>query len=571
MKQAIYIFVLFFFIFLLGGKSLDQSNRVINDGYGEYVLIPAGEFKMGDNFGEGNSDEIPVHTVFLDEYYIGKYNVTNGEYKRFIDDEGYTKEIYWSEGGFGEHGNTPEFWKNKNFKGGGIPGKENYPVVGVSWFEAMAYCKWLSQKTGFVYSLPTEAEWEKAARGTVQNRYAWGNNIEKRYANYDHGVERSKKELRPVGYYDGSIRNSLMTKNNASPYGVYDMNGNISEWCYDWYGLEYYNSSPKKNPRGPGSGKSRVLRSAGYVDSAFYQRSAGRHKTGAHFKSYKTGFRCVRKKASLPRVNEGYGEYLLVREGAFQIGDNFNEGDADEVPVHRVYLQNYYIGKYKVSNDEYKKFINDEGYKKSKYWKAGGAGKYGTEPRYWYSKKFRGGGIKGNGNFPVVGVNWFEAMAYCAWLSEKSGAIYRLPTEAEWEKAARGTDQRRFAWGMKIDGSYANFEFSGDPYESGITPLGFYDGKIHKGFPTKKNISPYGALGMIGNVWEWCYDWYQGSNYYKNSPYCSPKGPETGKSRVLRAGGWVDSAYYQRAANRNSSFPENRNPIQGFRCIRETW
>ncbi|MFC1557494.1 formylglycine-generating enzyme family protein [candidate division KSB1 bacterium] len=268
-------------------------------------------------------------------------------------------------------------------------------------------------------------------------------------------------------------------------------------------------------------------------------------------------------------INDGYGDYLFVPGSKFQMGDNYFEGDPDEIPVHLIYVDSYYIGKFKVTNGEYKKFIEDNGYQDSDYWNAGGFGEYGTESRYWDNERFRGGSINGNDNFPVVGVSWFEAMAYCSWLSEKTGKVYRLPTEAEWEKAARGTDQRRFAWGNEINGHYANFEHSGGPYERGITPVGFYDGRTHDGFATEKNASPCGAFDMIGNVWEWCYDWYGGSMYYSNSPANNPKGPASGSSRILRAGGWVDSAYYQRAANRNSSFPENRNPIQGFRCVRE--
>lgn len=268
-------------------------------------------------------------------------------------------------------------------------------------------------------------------------------------------------------------------------------------------------------------------------------------------------------------VNDGYGDYVFIPAGEFQLGDNFGEGDADEVPVHPVYLSAYYIGKYKVTNKEYKKFLDDKGYKNQKYWTNGGFNQYGMGPRFWENSRFKGGGIPGNENFPVVGISWFEAVAYCCWLSKKSGEIYRLPTEAEWEKAARGTDQRRFAWGDEIDGHYANYEHSGDPFEPGITPVDFYNGTKRMGFSTQKNVSPFGAFEMSGNVWEWCYDWYGGSAYYADSKKNNPRGPDSGSSRILRAGGWVDSAYYQRSANRNSSFPENRNPIQGFRCVRE--
>jgi len=233
------------------------------------------------------------------------------------------------------------------------------------------------------------------------------------------------------------------------------------------------------------------------------------------------------------KINDGYGDYVLVPAGEFE------------------------------------KFIEDNGYKNPDYWISGGFGQYGPTPEHWNEEKYKGGGIPGNEDYPVVGISLFEAMAYCRWLSEKTGNIYRLPTEAEWEKAARGTDQRRFAWGNEIDGHYANYEHSGDPFEPGINPVDYYDGTTRNGFETKKNVSPFGACEMVGNVWEWCHDWYGGSAYYAVSEKNNPCGPDSGSSRILRAGGWVDSAYYHRAANRNSSFPENRNPIQGFRCVRE--
>jgi formylglycine-generating enzyme required for sulfatase activity len=267
-------------------------------------------------------------------------------------------------------------------------------------------------------------------------------------------------------------------------------------------------------------------------------------------------------------LNEGFGDYFLVPSGEFLMGDNFAEGDPDEVPVHPVFLDAFYIARNKVTNAEYSRFLEAGGYTNPAFWKAGGFGEYGDGPRYWNNDQYHGGGTADGNRFPVVGVSWFEASAFCSWIASDTGARYRLPTEAEWEKAARGTDQRRFPWGQEIDGSYANFEFSGGPFEPGLTPVGFYDGSVKEGFATALNESPYGAREMTGNVWEWCSDWYDGS-YYSGSPTENPTGPDSGSSRVLRGGGWVDSHYYHRAANRNSSFPENRNPIQGFRCVRE--
>jgi formylglycine-generating enzyme required for sulfatase activity len=278
----------------LSGAFCTGPQTEIDDGYGEFLLVPAGEFEMGDTFNEGHSDEIPVHTVYLDVYYIGKYKVTNLEYQKFIRDGGYETEDYWAAGGFREYGNEPAHWNDARHKGGGIEGNDAYPVVGVSWFEAMAYCRWLAAKTGVSYRLPTEAEWEKAAKGTEQRRYAWGNSIDDTCTNYDSGGRRETMSLTQVGFYDGSVRDGTTTRSNASPFGAFDMTGSTSEWCYDWYGRDYYSKSPERNPRGPEIGQSRVLRSAGYIDSAYYQRTAGRHKRGAHVKGFTTGFRCVR-------------------------------------------------------------------------------------------------------------------------------------------------------------------------------------------------------------------------------------------------------------------------------------
>ena len=134
---------------------------MVNDGYGDYVYVPAGAFKMGDNFGDGESRERPVHTVDLDAYYIGKYEVTNGEWRKFRDDPGYDNPKFWP-------GNRPvpknqvPYWTDARNHGGGTADSDAYPVLGVNWDSAVAYCNWLSAKTGKTYRLPTEAEWEKA-------------------------------------------------------------------------------------------------------------------------------------------------------------------------------------------------------------------------------------------------------------------------------------------------------------------------------------------------------------------------------------------------------------------------
>ncbi|MFC1553850.1 formylglycine-generating enzyme family protein [candidate division KSB1 bacterium] len=287
----------------------DIKPQVINDGYGDYILIPAGEFRMGDNFEEGDTDELPVHTVYLDDYYIGKYEVTNGEYKKFMDDGGYSNREFWSAGGYGWFKDKPTMWIFDNFDGeavhgGRLPENENYPVVGLSWFEAMAYCSWLSLKTGNTFRLPTEAEWEKAARGSDehnlndpemghQRRFPWGDEISSSYTNYLFDIHSENRGSKPVGYYDGSIRDSLQTFDNSSPYGVYDMSGNVWEWCYDKYGDTYYANSPLENPNGPVDGITRVVRGGGWKGGEFYVRSTYRNSIDPYRNQQFVGFRCV--------------------------------------------------------------------------------------------------------------------------------------------------------------------------------------------------------------------------------------------------------------------------------------
>lgn len=272
---------------------------------------------------------------------------------------------------------------------------------------------------------------------------------------------------------------------------------------------------------------------------------SGKEYLNQHGTKYQAKVVANDNKISVQVINDGYDDYVLVPGGEFKMGDNFNEGDFDEKPVHTVYLSVYYIGKYEVKNTEYKKFIEDRGYTTQSYWTSGGFGQYGSQPYCWINSQYRGGGISGNENFPVVGISWYEAMAYCNWLSAKTGKIFRLPTEAEWEKAARGDDtknstlrhQRRYPWGDNFDGSYANYWYSGDPYDNGLTPVGYYDGTTHGNFVTYNNASPYGAYDMTGNVWEWCSDWYS-DNYYSRSHINNPTGTSSGSSRVIRGGSW---------------------------------
>ncbi|MGE3062130.1 MAG: formylglycine-generating enzyme family protein [bacterium] len=247
-------------------RTLTLIKRNAN-GYDEYensidgsvlIYIPAGEFTMGS---WDYDDEKPVHKVYLDGYYIMKYEVTNKQYKKFCDETG---RSYPPE---------PRFDGMSSY----FTSYPDYPVVNVSWNDAKAYCDWADLR------LPTEAEWEKAARGTDGREYPWGNeNPGTNRCNYE-GTEDGYKYTSPVGSYE----------NGRSPYGCYDMSGNVWEWCNDRYGESYYRTSKYKNPKGPNSGSERVLRGGSWYGGVGNMRTADRGNIDPAFVIDGGGFRCA--------------------------------------------------------------------------------------------------------------------------------------------------------------------------------------------------------------------------------------------------------------------------------------
>jgi formylglycine-generating enzyme required for sulfatase activity/acetyl esterase/lipase len=255
----------------------------VNNGYGDYVFVPAGPFKMGASSKDALAREKPAHVVDVDAYYIAKFEVTNGEWKKFRDDPGYDDPKLWPNGRVLPRDQIP-YWTQPNNHGGGTPGSDDYPVIGVNWDAATAYCAWLSAKTGKRYRLPTEAEWEKAARGTDARPYPFGQTIDRSQANFVYA--QAFDTVMPVGSLNGG----------ASPYGAFDMAGNVMEWCQDWYDRDYYSVSPRKNPKGPVTGSYRVVRGGSFFLEAFDLRASARSMAWPSFQAHRMiGFRPVRE------------------------------------------------------------------------------------------------------------------------------------------------------------------------------------------------------------------------------------------------------------------------------------
>jgi len=239
----------------------------------DFVSIKGGCFQMGDSVGDGDPNERPVHEVCVSGFSIGKYEVTNAQYKKFnpnhksVSSEGFTQDA------------------------------DNQPVVNVSWDDAVAYAKWLSKKSGQMYRLPTEAEWEYAARaGTTTSRY-WGNNPDEtcKYANV---ADLSAKKKRPswTTFFcdDGYVVSAPVGSFKPNAYGLYDMLGNVWEWCEDTYNSEAYTKLPKDNPVYTGMGEYRVMRGGGWSNGPLGIRSSHRVGLSPDFGHHALGFRLVK-------------------------------------------------------------------------------------------------------------------------------------------------------------------------------------------------------------------------------------------------------------------------------------
>ncbi len=259
----------------------------------DMVLIPAGEFQMGSNDKDASNDEQPVHTVYLDAFYMDKNPVTNAEFKIFLNaNPDWCKSPLFKmniskafHNGFYLH-----HWDKNDYPAD----KADHPVVHVSWYAAMAYAEWVGKR------LPTEAEWEKAARGGKRDSiYPLGNAIKPQDANYDENM----KGTTPIGNYP------------ANGYGLYDMTGNVLEWCLDQYDRKYYQVSPRENPI---SGESkdkiltyykkvstdRVFRGGSWLNAAANIRVAARYRYKPAFTSPLNGFRCVKDVSSVNPVTQ---------------------------------------------------------------------------------------------------------------------------------------------------------------------------------------------------------------------------------------------------------------------------
>jgi formylglycine-generating enzyme required for sulfatase activity len=478
---------------------------ILNLGKGvtmKFVRIPAGKFIMGSPGSERGrkGTEGPQRQVTISKpFYIGVSEVTQAQYQSVM-------------------GKNPSKFK----------GVRN-PVDSVSWVDAVAFCTALSAKVGRAAGLPTEAQWEYACRAGTKTCFSFGAEI-KGFDAHGWCKANSGGKSHPVG---------LKRPNRA---GLYDMHGNLWEWCRDYHNAKFYAKAKNVDPENTAKARHRVARGGSWRDNPDWSRSARRGEASSTQRHSTIGFRVVIGAGGKPKplptpkvassgkeitLNLGNGVTMkLVRipAGKFLMGSPETEKDRrkDEGPQRRVTISKaFYMGVTEVTQAQYESVM----------------GKNPSRHK--------------NPQNPVEQVSWDDATAFCEALSKNTRRTAGLPTEAQWEYACRAGAKTRFSFGDDTKDLTAHGWYKAG---SGRRP--------HRVGQKKPNA--LGLYDMHGNVYEWCRDWYD-PKFYVNSKRVDPENTTAAKHRVMRSGSFFSDSRACRNANRGSSASVGR--YIGFRVV----
>ncbi|MBO4544474.1 MAG: formylglycine-generating enzyme family protein, partial [Verrucomicrobia bacterium] len=483
----------------------------------EMVGIEPGTFTMGSPTDElGREDNETQHEVTLTQgFWLGKYEVTQKQYQAVM-------------------GTKPS-----HFKG------DNLPVEQVSWFDAKIFCTKLTElekaagrlPAGYEYTLPTEAQWEYVCRAGTTTALNSGENL---------SDVNSCSEMDAVGWYSGNASNTThpVGQKQQNHWGLYDMHGNVAEWCLDYF--EHYPTTAVVDPTGPSTGTINVVRGGAYNNSAHFDRSASRGSVVPANANMDTGFRVAlapSRGISVPLSGSVRMDMVWCPAGTFSMGSPTSElGRSSNETQHKVTLTSgFWVGKYEVTQAQYEAVM-------------------GTNPSSYKDE---------HNPLPVDSVSWRDATNFCARLTanEKSagrlpkGYVYTLPSEAQWEYACRAGTGTGLNSGKNLTSTTTCAE---------MDEVGWY--KANGGSKThpvgQKLPNAWGIYDMHGNVWEWCWDWYDES--YPTDEVVDPAGPGlpgSDTSRVYRGGSWDMNAQSCRSALRGYDQPSHGGNQCGFRVV----
>ena len=607
----------------------------------EMLVLPTGEFDMGSRPQDADhlEQEGPVHRVTVEmPIAMGLNEVSLGEFRRFVEFTGHTVgpscwtfeaqsldeflQQDFSEGlaaqmliyGLNAREREGRGWRNPGFQQ-----VDDHPVVCVSWEDARAYAKWLSEYTGQSYRLPSEAEWEYAARAGTTTRAYWGDMASDR-CRYANGPERSA--LFSDACTDGHRYSAPVGAYLPNGFGLYDMVGNAWEWTADC-ARSSYRGAPVNGAAWEGEDCSvRPVRGGSYqVVTESQLRSAARNFVPQRSRAANIGFRVVRSmrmemREDVARTDEDLiqdseltvhqrfrdcatcPEMVLVDAGSFEMGSPRREEGRSraEGPVHGVSIATRFaVGVHEVTQGEFDEFFAETGHARRGDCFLG-LGRFRTAVSDGWDGKGR---VWIPDSHPVVCVNWHDATAYTKWLSGKAGKHYRLPSEAEWEYVARGGSNAAIHWLQKDADRSGDEPWSGQCAHANGADRSFRDmfaGSV-EGTPADTQAvrsvieklssswltcedwhastapvgsyrpNDFGLFDIIGNVSEWTLDCWN-SNYRR--------APRDGRAwvtgdcdlRVVRGGAFASEAQELRSAHRMGLSRNDRLLVMGFRVVR---
>ena len=414
-------------------------------------------------------------------------------------------------------------------------GRDNRPVKSISWDDAQAFINWLNRKTGGSYRLPSEAEWDYAARAGSVTRYIWGDKVGRNQAVCKKcGSQWDNKQSAPVGSFP------------ANNFGLYDMHGNVWEWTEDCggtmlntdiMGAIHRDGSARIN----GNCDQRVLRGGSWSTKIGFSHRVDRNSAERYGE---VGFRLAHSDFAI-LLEILAKDMVTLPGGEFKRGDLSGNGLSNEKPVHTVTVEPFKLSKYEVTFALWDACITD-----------GGCADYRPDDSGW-----------GRGNRPVVNVSWENAHSFINWLNDKTKSNYRLPTEAEWEYAARAGNPTEYPWGDDIGINQAVCVECGSQWDAIQTaPVGSLP------------ANGFGLYDMHGNVWEWTEDCWKED--YKQTPRDGSAWQHSGglcpdfPGQVIRGGSWGDlkedlRSAARRGRPRSSDISGVSFPDQGFRLAQD--
>jgi len=580
-RNRFILFIIIMFLWLSGYSQKDITFTVNGVSF-KMIFVEGGTFTMGCTSEQGNCniDERPAHKVTLSDFFIGEFEVTQELWyavmgtnlqEQWLMHQLVERERLKKVGAYITHdvilGGELVFSAENHTKiishlcGEG----DNYPIYFINYKDCELFCNKLNQllvnqlPEGYQFRMPTEAQWEYAARGGKKSK----------------GYKFSGSDyIEEVAWYNLNSGETTheVGKKFKNELGIYDMSGNVWEWCRDRYRENYYSKSPTTNPKGPNKGTQYVLRGGNwninaenchttvrtkdapiaYTTNYGFRLSLEPFLSGSELTGKFTTYQLTSGKNLTFKVNDIDFEMIFVEGGTFGMGSaskyievDFKTlvCDSNEMPAHKVKLSNFYIGKYEITQ---------------KLWQA----VMGTTVRQQRDTVNKNWKIYSEGdNFPMYYISYEECIDFCEklnqLLSEQLPVGYRftLPTEAQWEYAARG--------GKKSKG----FVFSGSNF---INKVAWWEENSEKKLHEVglKFSSELGIYDMSGNIWEWCKDWFA-ADYYTYGSTTNPQGPLTGVHRVLRGGSWDKEKWHTRVTTRYFYEPVGRSANVGFRIALE--